>query len=233
VYEVIERDAVTCWRYRARVTGQPLPRVDPATIPYDLPRELFDRFAASELHALLFDLTIDTAVPTYLAYLIDATTRHVGMCRGYGTHLDPAVAMSRALTEAAQSRVGLIAGARDDRLATDHHHARRADQHRRVASWLGVPLTRRGDEHPDGVAGGFADDLRVLLDRLSTVGVERVGVLDLTHPELDIPVVRVHAPGLEGYLTWYHRPGRRALAFAGAAADALDIPVRPDPEEVV
>ena len=43
--------------------------------------------------------------------------------------------------------------------------------------------------------------------------LDRVGILDLTDPEFQIPVVRVHVPGLEGYLTQHYSPGARARHF--------------------
>jgi len=56
-------------------------------------------------------------LPAYLAAVIDEAPgpfRPVGLARGAGCHLDPAVALSRALCEAAQSRLTRVAGTRDD-----------------------------------------------------------------------------------------------------------------------
>jgi ribosomal protein S12 methylthiotransferase accessory factor YcaO len=43
-----------------------------------------------------------------------------------------------------------------------------------------------------------ADDLAWMLDRLRAVGIEEVVAVDLTRPELGMPVARVVIPGLEG-----------------------------------
>ena len=42
--------------------------------------------------------------------------------------------------------------------------------------------------------------------------------LDLTHPDVGIPVTRVVVPGLEGYMFDHYTPGPRAQAHARHAA---------------
>ena len=57
-----------------------------------------------------------------------------------------------------------------------------------------------------------------LLERLRAVGIEQVVAVDLTRPELAIPVVRVVVPGLEGAFEedkGDYLPGPRALAILG------------------
>jgi ribosomal protein S12 methylthiotransferase accessory factor len=55
-----------------------------------------------------------------------------------------------------------------------------------------------------------------MLDRIRAVGIGEVMAIDLTRPEIGVPVVRVVIPGLEGpddhdrYV-----PGPRALALRG------------------
>ncbi len=213
LYEVIERDAVTCWRLADRSGARALRRVDLATAPWESVQQLLDRFGAAGVQPVVFDCAVDTAVPTFMAYLIDRQQRHVGMCRGYGSHLDPQVALCRALTEAAQARVGLIAGARDERFRTDFVHARIADNERRVGRLTAIEPTMSLRAATSQATGTFDGDTATLLARLTEVGLNRVGVLDLTSPDLGVPVVRVHVPGLEGYLTPHYTPGSRARRF--------------------
>ena len=57
----------------------------------------------------------------------------------------------------------------------------------------------------------FNDDLLYLLDELRALGIDRVVAVDLTRPEIGVPVVRVVVPGLEGLITDpNYLPGRRA-----------------------
>jgi len=58
----------------------------------------------------------------------------------------------------------------------------------------------------------IAADVRWLVRRLGEAGFGSVVVVDLSKPELDIPVVRAVIPGLEGYsASPEYRPGPRAL----------------------
>jgi ribosomal protein S12 methylthiotransferase accessory factor len=45
----------------------------------------------------------------------------------------------------------------------------------------------------------IVDDIKFILNRLKKSGLKRVIVVDLTHPKLGIPVVRVIVPGLETF----------------------------------
>ncbi|PIQ42926.1 MAG: hypothetical protein COV52_05415 [Gammaproteobacteria bacterium CG11_big_fil_rev_8_21_14_0_20_46_22] len=54
-------------------------------------------------------------MPSYMATLFDERFfRRVGVFSGYGAHVNKDIALSRALTEAVQSRLTLISGSRDD-----------------------------------------------------------------------------------------------------------------------
>jgi ribosomal protein S12 methylthiotransferase accessory factor len=64
----------------------------------------------------------------------------------------------------------------------------------------------------------FDADLAWELDHLRAVGIRRVVAIDLTRPELHIPVVRVVIPGLEGPpLLANYLPGARVRAHAPVA----------------
>lgn len=217
LYEVIERDAIACWGRRVRLGRGDFRRVDGALLEAPAARDLVARFEAAEVEPLVFDFTTDLGVPTYAAYVFDRRERHGGYFRGFGTHLDPAVAVLRALTEAAQCRAIMVAGSRDDVFWAELVRTRRRDG----AAWYdrlrALEPTPGAGLHPDASTPTFEGDLAVLLDRLAAAGLDRAGVLDLTRPEHGIPVVRVVVPGLEGYeTTTFYRPGARARAFARA-----------------
>ncbi|WP_163333604.1 YcaO-like family protein, partial [Klebsiella aerogenes] len=73
------------------------------------------------VEVVVLDCTVDTGVPTFTAYLCDTGNPSLGVYHGYGTHLDPQVAVIRAICEAAQGRLVFIAGSRDD---SSRHHSR-------------------------------------------------------------------------------------------------------------
>jgi ribosomal protein S12 methylthiotransferase accessory factor len=100
------------------------------------------------------------------------------------------VALSRAVTEAAQSRLTWVSGARDDVQLDPPDDERPAfDTFAEPAG--GEPVAGLPDRSTATVDG----DLALLLALFAGLGVEPFAV-DLTRPELGLPVVRVVAPGL-------------------------------------
>src|SRR5690606_39104316 len=130
---------------------------------------------------------------------------------GMGSHTSAQIAVLRALTEVAQSRLTQIHGARED---TDTADVRRK---------IGYERTKRMNRHwfadggdtvelaaiPSFDSDDFLTDINCVLDRLAAAGLSRVIVVDLTRPEIGIPVVRVVVPGLEVYAVDQDRIGRR------------------------
>jgi ribosomal protein S12 methylthiotransferase accessory factor len=131
--------------------------------------------------------------------------------------------MVRALTEAVQSRGVYIAGSRDDMMSFEHRWVRRsgAAGAGNVEPDTAAPLRR------SSAGDTFEEDCATLLQRLAGVGIEHAIVVELTPPDLDISVVRVVVPGLEGYRFALYAPGprgRRAAAIAAAElADRTEV----------
>ena len=135
---------------------------------------------------------------------------------GSGCHADRAIALSRALSEAAQTRLTYIAGIRDDLAPAEYQEAPGAEIGDALLDALAcetapVPFAAV----PSSAADDLSEDLRWALGRLAAVGFGRAVVIDLTRPEFGIPVVRLVIPGLE----WdphhpNYRPGRRAREIA-------------------
>ena len=134
---------------------------------------------------------------------------------GLGTHPDAAIAVTRALTELAQSRATDIQGVREDLSTPDDHvpdcmrhirRVRRIDPH----SWYHCSTSRRRNfsDLPSVLHGDIVDDIRFMIRRLRENGMARVIVVDLTDEDLKMPVVRVIVPGLES-LGFASQPRRR------------------------
>jgi ribosomal protein S12 methylthiotransferase accessory factor len=139
--------------------------------------------------------------------------RPIPPASGMGCHPARSIALLRALTETAQSRLTLITGSRDD-LDPERYAQPTVQEKEQVTT-----ATRRFREAPSWDSDTFDDDLDWELDRLRGAGVGRVIVVDLTKDVFKLPVARVIIPGLEGH----HRvpgyiPGKRALAAAGGGA---------------
>jgi ribosomal protein S12 methylthiotransferase accessory factor len=201
------------------LTGRPYPKVDLSTVTDLVVLRLLEQFDAAKTGAVVYDVTCDTRVPVYVASLYDRRDRHVGVYGGYGAHLDPAVAMMRALTEAAQSRLTYIAGSRDDFFRHQHLAHRASDGEAAIRQIQDAPPTVRA-QTVSSATRSFEGDVHYLLRRLRDVGLTQAVLVDLTHDEIGVPVARVIVPGLDGYPFHAHyAPGERALAFAQRAAE--------------
>jgi ribosomal protein S12 methylthiotransferase accessory factor len=218
--EVIERDALSCHMLASYRVQHEFPRVRMETIEDPLVLELIDRFRRADMAPILYDCTVDTGVPVYMANIYDDLVRNVGIVRGFGAHLDPGIAMIRALTEAAQGRLVHISGARDDMFRQEMEAFRVKDSDAQVASLQAVPPTVDARERRSEATSTFQGDLAVLLRKLAAAGLEHAVLVDLSFEEIGIPVARVTVPGLEGYSSRTYTAGRRATAFCAECAAA-------------
>jgi ribosomal protein S12 methylthiotransferase accessory factor len=88
------------------------------------------------------------------------------------------------------------------------------DDRRAIQVLESVPPTVDGGELTSQATPVFETDVQLVLQKLHWAGLDRVIVVDLTHPGFDISVVRVIVPGLEGYRFENTAPGRRARSFS-------------------
>jgi ribosomal protein S12 methylthiotransferase accessory factor len=212
LYEVIERDALTCQTAAGKYSRSTIRQIDTATVTDPFAADLLRRMTANDVSAVLLEYTVDTEVPVYKAAIFDTHDRHRGVFGGYGAHLDPGIAMTRALTEAAQSRAIYIAGSRDDLLRHDALRLRLSDDSVGIDAFQKSAPSASPSIAISEASGTFEEDIATLLRKLRTAGLTRAIVLDLTQPDIGIPVVRVIVPGLEGYIFKSWAPGRRAEA---------------------
>ena len=211
LYEVIERDGVSCHYYNSATTSFVSPNVQLSTIRYPVVQELLGRLQHKGIGVLLSDCTVNTGVPIFMATLWDKQFRHVGITNGYGAHLDPEVAMLRALTEAIQSRAVFIAGARDDVFYPQFQLFKKKDSSEEIRALEEAPLSIDASHYRSEATPTLEGDLALLLEKLKKVGLHQALVFDLSRPEFDVSVVRVVVPGLEGYYSPTYCPGHRAV----------------------
>ena len=186
-------------------------------------RRLLNKFHKAGIEVLLKDITSDLGIPTVLATTVNQNGAHVSHAHmGLGTHPDMRVAVARALTEVAQSRAVDIQAVREDittgTMQSVLTHTRRVSIVNR-RSWYHKPssLTRRLADIPSYVHQDILDDIQLMLSRIQQAGLEQVIVVDITHPEIRIPVVRVIVPGLEIWVVDHACIGKRVLQHWQAA----------------
>ncbi|MEX5632815.1 YcaO-like family protein [Parafrankia sp. FMc2] len=210
--ELLERDSLA--RLRAAPAGSAGPvrarRLDLATVDAPECREVLDRFAAAGAGVEV--LVVDDDPACFEARLRSAG--HPAVFTGSGSHLDPAVALARALTEAAQSRLTAIAGARDD-LPELLFRPRLGPPPTGATAPRAVPVG--GDEPWSAVSAGdrrTSGDLAADVDRLAAAARRRGGFAPLRvvlPTPAGVPVVKVIGPGLRfDARTEVAHPGRSA-----------------------
>lgn len=216
--ELIERDAIhhagTAW---TGLDGRRRVRLD--TIRDHACRQVLDCFEQAGVQAAVFDLTSDLGIPVYACSVLDADAgvrlRTLPPFSGYGCHLSPAVALLRALTEAAQSRLTYISGSRDDIAWSEYRRGGNADAlaSYRTALAQSTP-TLDFSQRANAATDSFHADVALLLDRLRLAGITSAVVVNLEQAEFGIPVVKAVVPGLAGALIAGHAirtPQRRFL----------------------
>jgi ribosomal protein S12 methylthiotransferase accessory factor len=214
LYEVIERDAIACQYYAALHRGHMLPVLpDAALRRYPLVAGVLERCDQAGVEVTVYDCMVDTKVPTYAAFVYNRVDRGVGVVQGSGAHLDPEIAILRAITEGLQARLNFIAGSRDDifrtafiRFQVDWSQAVKLIERDRI----NAPQAERVESRANTT---FEDDITDLLHCIQSVGPYSVAVIDLTPPDFPVHVVRVVVLGLEGYMHFGYRPGRRATTY--------------------
>jgi ribosomal protein S12 methylthiotransferase accessory factor len=214
--EVIERDATS---FGETVLDGPL--LDTAALPPGEASALVACFAAAGIDTWVRVFTTEVGVPTFHVVLDDRERQDPLLINGgFGCHLDPAVGLTRALTEAALSRASVIAGARED--LADAAAKRHLGYHRLkegFARWFCADRPRVSlSDHPDRSTDSIAGDLDVLLTCLRDAGFDRVVAADLSLPGLGFSVVRAIVPGLELHHIDRGRLGTRLARRLDAAA---------------
>lgn len=188
--EVIERDAYYKWHQRSQAE-QLAKLLDNATIDSMICQMLLEKLAASGTDVKIWDITSNLGIPTFLCAIMDSSiTRGTQVFAGKGTHLDKAIALSRAITEAVQVRLTFITGSRDDVFPSYYQQQilSRPDFPQGTYSYEAITQPKYDRD--------FDKNVTFLIETLCNDGYEQVVVVDHTRPEINIPVVHVVVPHL-------------------------------------
>ena len=172
-------------------------QVDLTTITSPHLQNLIRSIQQSNLHLEVWDIRTKMNIPAYLTILHNADEiRNVGMMMGSGAHFSSVVALSRAITEAAQARLTIISGSRDDQTPRVYEKIKRirGDFDAIFAKTRLEKIPFIETPHPQDVS--FAQCLSDLVQQIKQHGFEQVIVYNHTREEIGIPVVHVMVPGL-------------------------------------
>jgi len=214
ICEVIERDSRSLWDLlplqRREKTKIRLETVnDPAC------RRVLEMFKDAGVAVAAWNVTSDLGVPSFASYIVpefDDAFRRLFTAGGYGCHPSRNIALLRALLEAAQSRLTVISGARDDVPRSEyvrHRHRRTLNSFRSkiLKAKYGIDF----QEIPTFDGATSKEVLEGLLEGLQRAGIQQVIAVDLTKSQFGIPVVRIVIPNLEGpNASSRYAPGPRA-----------------------
>ena len=218
ICEVVERDATTLWKFGGQAARDSR-EVNLASVDDTACCQVLEKFERAEITVRVWETTTDVGIAAFVCVIRDARRdlmRPIPPASGMGCHPARSIALLRALTEAAQSRLTLITGSRDD-LGPEHYNQQREPRAQETEPVRAA--TRRFDDAPSWDSDTLDADVDWELERLRAAGISRVIVVDLTKDAFNLPVARVIIPGLEAH----HRipgyvPGKRAMAAAAGPA---------------
>lgn len=202
ICELIERDALASWQFagddeirrsQLTVTGDEDPR-----LPI-----ILEAISTTNTLLRIYEMRTDTGIPCIMAILEatrqQSTAAASATCGGCGCHPSYGHAIVKAITEAAQARLALVAGARDDFCA----------QHYEPADTIGLPASSRSSRAPFDVATNTVSDhadkgthdidanIADVTGTLARVGVDQLFAVDLPAQQYGISAVRVIATELQ------------------------------------
>lgn len=213
--ERVERDAGVLWLFRS--DKDVFDRcIDPAILCDEAVDGLVRQIDRSGFQLRLFDITSDIGVPVMFSIIApkldgyEEHWKHFDLSSGMGCHPSPARAAIRAITEAAQSRVTSITGARDDFDPNLYRTQLRAD----LTGYLKADPHRANPTGPE-TARDPADNLEFILARLRESGVKSVVAVPFDTGIPGFAVAKVLVPELE------HPAGERRQRYGRRALNAM------------
>jgi len=229
LYELIERDAWTlawldsvtvpqmrhmAWGIRAgdipewnnsfSPQSDMIPIINNDSLPH-LAKSLIEKFIKSGISIVVRNITSDIGIPTIIVAGCDNSTFFYGT----GTHLNSNIALMRAITECAQSRQAIMK--LDQVLDDTSLHIQKI---KRDLLFHSSPIIQF-DALPNYSIGDTILEIEIILSHLLKVGLDKVVVVDITHPGLGIPVVRTLIPGVETWSTFGFSPSCFRLGYRG------------------
>jgi len=208
--EVIERDA---WSI-AKFSGDACDAVAIEDRPDNqFLLDIVDKFNRADIEITAKDITSDIGIPVIAAFSQDLAEDMIPI-DGFGAHLDPKVAMARALTEIAATRALFIQKYGFDGLREDLPAYCSMDSVEQDFRFYAHAEKTLADMEV-GYHADMLQDIEKAAAMLQSRGHERLIVVGLTRPDVGLPTVRVIVPGMEAFCFDRTRKGPRLLHGKG------------------
>ncbi len=197
VCEVIERENVC----RLFIDERPPRLVDQASIDDPDLLRILNTAREAGIDLTILEIGADLGIPTFCVagVISEKSDSVISKGVGQGCHLNPKMALIRALTEYFESlsikqKEFAECGPAFEKIATNlpqNHSGFLATYNRRMLS--AYQETIAFDSLPNKAGDDFCADLLYLVETLAQAGYE-VSYMDITHPLLKVPAVRVFVP---------------------------------------
>ena len=210
ILEVIERDAWSIFE----LTHKNYSQINLDTIENDIINDALLKFENEGIKIKLMDFTADIDIPTIAASADDTVLKDPGLLTlGMGSHLNPEVAVLRALTEVAQSRATQIHGSREDTVRADFAREAGYERMKRINKYYFKQEENQINlsDIEDKSTSFITQDIDIVKEELIAHDISKILYTDLTRPEIDVSVVRVVIPEMELYSIDPERAGYRFL----------------------
>ncbi|MDY7230451.1 YcaO-like family protein [Hyalangium rubrum] len=195
LYELIERDTLSRLSEGNRIHLGRCDVIDLDTVTDEVVGVLREQVERSELRLVLLRAPSELPTHTFMAVLLDSSPfSHASTVNlGYGAHLSPSVAATRAITEAAQSRLTFIHGSRDDLSEAAYQGG---GSHQRLYSFFSqlTPDTS-WDELEERSSHDLTRDYQHVLESLQQGGFQGAYRVNLSQRLAEVVVVKVMVPG--------------------------------------
>jgi thiazole/oxazole-forming peptide maturase SagD family component len=187
-YEMVERDSIMIF-IRNPVM---LPDVDISTFQSDFIDNILKNCKKAKLELVVKDFSTDLEIPTFCAQLFDGY-EEPGYIWGFGCHLDPQIALTRAITEAFQGRASYIRAKSE--FPAKFQQVKLGPIHGGLLKNDPGPDVKKFSDYRNLSSNDLKKDIDTCLEILKKASADIV-VIDLSISQVDFKAVKVLVPGL-------------------------------------
>ncbi len=193
--ELVERDSVALWWYnRLR-----RPAVDLNSFEESYFTELKEYYAENDRELWVLDLTADLGIPAFAGVSRRLVGESERLILGFGAHLDPTIAVLRALTEVNQ--LGLELDKVPDKQLDGDAKLWLLEATLENQPYLAPDATqplKTMQDYPKRWGNDIREDVKTCVEIVKQAGMETL-ILDQTRPDIGLNVVKVIVPGMRHF----------------------------------
>lgn len=205
--EVIERDCIAIWWYNMINRES----IDLNSISDKWINLLLEEMSNINRHVWVLNITSDLEIPCFAAFSRETIGESEKILFGFGCHIEPMIALKRALAEMVQNLVPVLKALDKstfnnyDNIAFDWVSNASISKYPYLGASNDVPpISISSFSHQS--SGKIVSDLNFLINKFKNIGLE-VLVIDQTRKFVNMPVVKVVVPGLRHFWSRF-APGR-------------------------